>query len=402
MKHFFFLTLGVLLCISCRKDKPEPVIETPPRLEVIWEQPINVLLKSSPLLPIGEAGQNPCFMPKLYEPMVCANAVTGKIVWSDSFAYISNITQHEVINNHLIVNDVFNMYDVDLQNGKFRKMMKWNIGGLAFEYSLATFGDYIYTSAYVSGQHPFIRTKTLFRLHYLSEERDTILNYSSPLEGYGNDIGRPTCWLNPAGDSIIVIPVADKYLASDQPPAGYNLYNDHLLAFNLRTQQIEWQMNNYGHTYEPDKIVIEGNLCWALGHQRLYCIDLTTRSIKWEVPVPTISGKPLIVDDIVLLNGTPDSGLFGIDKYTGSTVWFKSMGRDLIEFDPVGFEDKVYFTTLEYLWVLSARDGSVLYKEHFIKDFYKQQLYNGVIVDPVRRCIYTTDRIYMIAFKVPD
>ena len=407
---FFLLLLGFF---SCKKEtiKPTELPPTPePKLKIVWRVPTVPDTTEYPSAPYTLVNGNPVFGTSFYLPSAFIQVrgqTDGHLRWkftptfsgTDGFSYGKIFT----VGSKVMLSDWHEAYCINGEDGH----MEWgtNFRPQKTEWFGATIGDQFYKIMYW-GSKPKTHTSTLLRTHYLSGQWDTLLTIHAKDSFYLN-IEPPTLWVNPQGDSVLII--RDNNLRDNQatPYEGrYSLVN--LYAWNMRTRQFDWVREDFEdeqmvYTGQP---LVEGNRLYLTLRHLICCVDLLTGQTLWKRPTEEFHSNAGLAlhGNLVLATGN-DHGMWGIDKNTGQTVWYNDKVWGAIE-ALTCFEGIAYGTSTGSgnLYAVNAANGEIIWAERSPNRKGKTKSTSwgnsGVVIDPERRVLYIADYHYLMCVEL--
>jgi outer membrane protein assembly factor BamB len=419
MKIIPFL-LFILSFWSCHKEMfPIPPLPPPPdtiatKLKILWQVPIASDTSEYYTSPEAFVNGNIVFSTNFAAPSAyiqMRGGETGQLLWKfDNFIKpIDGFTEDQIfgLNGKIVVNHWVRTYCLSAENGQ----LDWSIdvsGMGGGEPGATTIGDYVYKSNY-TGSKPRSISESVVRAHYLQGIWDTLLTITAEDSFYLN-IYPPTLWINPQGDSILILRDNGLRDVLATPWEGrYNLVNLH--AWNMRTREYEWQIKDFldNPTISYRQPIIDGNRMYLMTNKILHCLDLPTGNVLWSRELPQGIGYANIVmhENFIIAQGS-NNGMWAVDKINGVVKWSNSLtigSTTKISY----FEGVVYYTSTgsNTLWAVNAQNGEIIWKE-FSPNALSPRTPNAgfdfanVIIDPVRRVLYTADRYYMMCIKLPE
>ena len=408
------MMLGLL---GCQKEQliPTPIQPTPttPKLNILWKVPVlpdtsghNTLAHT---LVNGDVVFGTNFtLPSAF--LQLRDGKTGAFKWKfDGFLYPNEgfLYNHVfAIQNKVIINDWHQTYCIDAASGN----KEWlnNVGATGQGEPTATvIGDYVYKVNY-QGDPPGTYTSSVVRTHYLSGRWDTLVTIAAK-DSFSQNVMPPTLWVNPSGDSILII--QDNSLRDNNatPHEGrYDLVN--LYAFNLRTRQYNWQREDFEDVWAAshNQPLVDGNRLYIQTTKAVCCVDLVTgltlwrRNFDWFIQ----AGNPVQHQNLVIVQ-SDDQGLWGLDKMTGATVWYNPSTVGTV-YKVQCFEGRVYFTSAgnSTLYCIDAANGKTIWAER--SPNYSSRTPNvsfgwsGVVIDPERKVLFVSDNYYLMCIKLPE
>ncbi|MDX1910739.1 MAG: PQQ-binding-like beta-propeller repeat protein, partial [Saprospiraceae bacterium] len=270
--------------------------------------------------------------------------------------------------------------------------------------------DYVYKWNF-TGSKPESTSESLVRAHYLQGRWDTLLTITAD-DSFHLNLKPPTLWINPQGDSILILLDNGLRDVLATPHEGrYNLVN--LYAWNMRTRQYAWQhkdfLNSFSISIHPP--IIEGNKMYLRTRDNLNCLDLATGEVIWTMNVQagdmTLSSGIVMHQNYLIGQGS-NNGMRAVDKNLAYFRWTNpetiGSATKLDYFDGI-----VYYTSTgsSSLWAVDANNGDIIWNE-FSPNAYSPRTPNAgfdfanVVIDPIRRVLYTADRYYMMCIKLPE
>jgi outer membrane protein assembly factor BamB len=413
-RTIFLLILAQGLFCSCEKDflvptPPKPGEGVKSKLNIVWQKPLmadtfgdvfgvpHVLWQGNVVY--STSYSNPTFIQMITH--------RGEKTWRfDKFLKPIDFNKFGNafrIQDHIIVHDWYETHCIDLKTGQ----LLWT-DDIRPEGNGVPFANKIENNIYTvhhSGGKPYAKQDYLVRTDYRNKQWDTLLTITAR-DSFHPFIKNPTLWVNPKGDSVLIIRCAfvQHVYAIKQ---GIKSERVNLYAFNLRTQKMDWVMEDM----EPDGVVADGELCidgdrlYLNGPHTLHCIDLKQGKIQWQQKFKFILGCTVVRHkDIVVVQGD-EYGMWGVDKHTGNTRWFQpdtdGNANELTMFDGI-----VYYTSTGYgrLYAVDAETGALLWSEgspnrdrrHPDASF----AHAGIVIDPERRVLYTADKFYIMCLKL--
>lgn len=406
------ITLLLLTITCCKRD--EIVQPTPSgsinNIEVIWTVPLN-----------NQGNNYANLQPILYNntlilgatPSNSANEIiydfdktTGQKLWqwNDYLSSPNYTTKINIKDNKAIISYSYRDYVFDLQTGSTLWRYETPTGMEASARG-NVIGDHIY--------HPW-DTENLTRdsIAWLMRSPvdyshwDTVFTIFSE-NGYSVSLEPPVLWMSPTGDSVLIF---------QNRSFNFPLLDGRidLLAFNLRTKQLNWRINDLtiqgnSSTHPP---IIFNNQCFFLGDYSLYSINLSTGQKDWEY---TVTGDPasnhlmqascIVVNNKIYLKTT--GGLFScLDANTGQLIWKNDnagFNPSLLNF----YKDKLYYMADNKIYCVDANNGKVLYtfdSPNASRTDHIGTIVNGagLVIDPVTNLMYFADSYYATCIKVPQ
>jgi PQQ-like domain len=407
----FFL---IILALSCKKEpivpRVDPPVHAPSKLEIVWQIPIvpdTSEHSTSPqtLVEGGIAFSTNFTSPTAFVQM--REAGNGAFRWKfDNFILpVDGFLRNQIhgLHNKVIINKWHRTYCVDALNGHLDWAQDVTNDGGAGEPHIHVYGDYVYKANY-TGSKPKSTSESVVRAYYLQGQWDTLLTITAK-DSFHLNIYPPTLWINPQGDSVLIIRDNGLRDVLATPYEGrYNLVN--LYAWNMRTRQYEWKLEDFEdeRSIDINPPAIDGNHLFLHSKNYVYCLDLTDGSLVW---------KKYFADDIyfgnivqhkntIILHGD-DHGLWALDKSNGAIVWYNNSTGTVVEM--LYFDGIVYYVSVGSgrLYAINAETGATIWAEYSrTKKPNATFGLSTVVIDPERRYLYTADSYFMMCVKLPE
>jgi len=421
MKIMCFFFVYVLLALSaCHKEilPPVPLVDAPvSKLNILWQKPLVPDTSNHTTSPQCFIDGGIIYSVDFTSPTATVqmrNGVNGDQRWIfDNFLYpIDAFIEFGTVmplHNQLAIHYWHRDYCVDVQSGQ--RIWASDISGTAQGSGPlgATIGDYLYTPHY-TGQKPKSTSESLARHHYSGGGWDTLVTFTAAGDNYHPNLKMPTLWINPQGDSVLIIRNYEAYSAPPSPPNG-RLKRMGIYAFNLRTRTFDWQREDFdvdGIATAGD-VLIEGNHLYINTTSKLHCVDLFTGQTIWKKQFnEAILSTTLVMHQNIVVVQNNQRGMWGIDKDSGAEVWYQPETDGNVD-ELAYFDGVVYCTSTGYgrLYAVRAADGKLIWAEQSPNRGNPRTAdasfsYSTVVVDPERRVLYVGDHYYMMCIKVPE
>lgn len=212
--------------------------------------------------------------------------------------------------------------------------------------------------------------------------------------GYEASIEPPGVWINPMGDTILILQNRQwNFPTSD---GKVDLY-----AYNMRTDSMLWKIDdisNDGNSsiYPP---IIDGNLAYFQGMKSLHGINLLTGQLIWEHEYSDegfAQVENLCVDGKLYVHSGSDV-LMAFDGNTGNLMWKTDKDYGIEDGGSMGiYKGKLYFNSIDMtddnvpqlLFCLNAENGSLIWKGSGVM---KSGVSGGLCIDQKTGYLYCTD-----------
>ena len=332
---------------------------------------------------------------------------TGKLIWKHVYPSGGFILEQILANeDRVFINNWDRTVAVNAQTGQ----TDWDDDISATgerEILFDVKGDYIYANHFRGGK-PKTYTSSIVRTHCLDGHHwDTLLSINAQ-PGYSLNIYPPSLWLNPQGDTVLIVR-ENGFVNVGQPLHEGRTNLASLYAFNLRTRQYEWQRYDFEDEWSFSIFppLIENGRLYINCRKTTYCVDLLTGNTLWRKDFEYfMNGNPLSHKNLVVVQSN-HQGMWGLDKSTGAIVWYNpdiagSPLSGLAYFDGVA-----YFTSTGtgMLYAVNAETGKTIWAER--SPNYSSRTPNvsfgwsGVVIDPLRRVLFVSDNYWLMCVKLP-
>lgn len=416
MKMFLSSIVTLLLLYACRKEEPAPVVppEPPvtPKLKVVWQHPL-----SSDTADIsGDAWHiwegKVIYTTNFSEPggqIHCRDAATGELRWLRDDLH-TGWTDRRIVSvaDKTIASTGERKFCIDNRTGQ--DVWRVDLEPFYGNIRLYTAGEFVYDAHYPNGP-PYFQSLTMVRAHHSSARWDTLFTLPHDNKYYPG-LSSVSLWINPQGDSILMIPVT---MLGDLALYGANQGRADLYAFNLRTRQMEWSLKDFDTfrsgcpIYPP---VISGNRLYINCSKALYCIDLLNGSVVWSRDFPSAWGSDIRYNSLkeygntILLVSDHTHVAMAISKTDGSKVWEnKEVGASADELTL--FEGILYYTSTATgrLYAVNAATGQTIWNMGSPNRTSKRPAsfsFQNLCIDPAGRKLYVTDKYFILCVELPE
>jgi len=337
----------------------------------------------------------------------CRDAATGELLWKRDDLYTDGWGNRSILSvaDKTLASTSRRNLCIDNKTGAY--VWKLDLTPFYSSHRLYGAGEFMYTS--LSRNPPFNEEITLVRTHHSSGQLDTLFNILHDNYFYPN-LGSVALWINPQGDSIIMVPVT---MLGSHSVHGANQRRANLYAFNLRTRQMEWQLLDFDPKrsncpiYPP---VISDNRLYINCNKTLNCIDLLSGTLVWTREFPSPHGSDIRYNslkehgNLILLVSDHEDVAWGISKTDGSTVWENREVAAAAD-ELTIFEGVLYYTSRATgrLYAIEAATGATLWKMRSPNSTSKRQASFGfqqLCIDPVGRLMYVTDGYFIMCVEL--
>ncbi|MCC6463440.1 MAG: PQQ-like beta-propeller repeat protein [Saprospiraceae bacterium] len=251
-------------------------------------------------------------------------------------------------------------------------------------------------------------SRSLVRTHYLNGRWDTLVTFPGKYDDYVANMAPPALWINPHGDSILIIRNHERYTGPNTTNGQTQQVS--LYAFNLRTRQFEWSRHNIDPegavTLNP--LLVEQNRLYLNCQHTLRCLDLLSGEDIWKGNFRnSILRSTLVLYQDMLILQTEESGLWGLDKHSGAIVWnnpntyghhpFLRCFNGILYGTATGYYSfyAIRAATGEWIWLVPSPNHSPQRPD---ASFYNA----GIAIDTTRRVLYSADNYFLMGIKLPE
>jgi outer membrane protein assembly factor BamB len=130
-----------------------------------------------------------------------------------------------------------------------------------------------------------------------------------------------------------------------------------------------------GYDYTFNTLLAVGFDDNPLGNFVVYGIDFFAGDIRWEVPVPTYTGKPVGYKGTAYFSsGSP---LYAVDSMTGGLYWKAEFGGGFGFGNPYVRDNSLFIAGRGSLYALSTHDGSVIWSTAYVWNGFAADIWAG-------------------------
>lgn len=389
----------LMLSFACQKESPPSPLS--PTLQVVWQHPLNADTSYT----VGAARflwQNRVvcsaadYKLTFKAQIQCRDADSGELLWKrDDFNNRTWFDRQIVsIADKTVATTSETMYCIDNNTGQNVWTFDLGIHHRDPE-RLYAVNEHVYF-AYYSDRPPLGKRMALMRAHHETGQWDTLFNVPQSGQCYPV-LSSVSLWINPQGDSVLIVPVHK--IGCD----------DDLYAFNLRTRQMEWVLQEVfdGPSFHPP--VISDNKMYINCIETLYCLDLLTRDVLWSRQFSNNGIESFSLKEyqntILMVSEFPYHSI-ALSKADGSTVWANTEGG-IYKGELALFEGTIFYTTTStnYLHAIDAATGAtILNFQSPIQTAERKGSFGGqgLCIDPLRRYLYVPDAFFVMCIKLPE
>jgi len=408
-----YLIYGLFQFFGCEKDLTEPVPapdSTKPIL--LWQRPIepDTVEYGASVMLLVEG--DPIYATAFTAPsarLERLDAATGELVWRfDQFFWpIEAFSEGQLFphSGGMLVHVWHRTYNLDA-NGNL--LWGTDVSNVGSGFSVANVIEDAVYAVHYTGTPPKITNASLVRAPLATGIWDTLVTFDYLGDDYYMFIKPPALWVNPSGDSILIIRDIRILDATKGLDSRASLH-----AWNMRTRSFEWTRFDY----DPDgksgneQPVVGDNKLYITGLNRVYCLDLLTGATLWEkiLPRTLVSCNLVKYNNYIIVQADSGNGSWALDKNTGTIVWHNPDSEGA-SFGGRRLVDGVLYHTAtgtRRLWAIDAATGQTLWTMNSPNRAYNKTSdagfgFQSVYVDSVRRVLYASDRYFLMCFKLPE
>ncbi|MCK5608126.1 oligosaccharyl transferase, archaeosortase A system-associated [Candidatus Pacearchaeota archaeon] len=152
--------------------------------------------------------------------------------------------------------------------------------------------------------------------------------------------------------------------------------NNLLYAIDTSSGLVEWKFEGLDHFIaKPTSI---GDTIYITSYNgTAYALNASSGSVKWTSALKNKSWTPLVYADKVLVTGTRDDFINGLDFRSGEVVWKYKTGY-FVDSTPVFLDGVVYVASYDgKIYALDSQNGNLIWKsDQFAPIFAKPVIFN--------------------------
>ncbi len=408
-----------LIAISCR-PQPLPVIDSRKDelpYEIIWQTPLHPDTLYSVTIYVA---------PKIYrdrvifdrrvrrsenQKFVAFNRFTGELVWewddyfefdgSKGYSKVRLLHAPPVYRDSLMFFTTYTgVFAVGMYSGKtvFKYKEPEQYYG---QRDINVYGSKIF--------HPVSddSMNIMRMIDYRTGEIREVFRMRREEDGYGKNMYAPGCWVNGAGDTIIVFQSRE----SRSRPYGARSI---LFSYNITRDSLMWADTIMGVSSVSQPPYIEDERVYFLINDVLLCLDAHTAERIWSVDgralegsFGTFNGRQILVTEEYMFMCSSNGILVAVEKESGHYWYLGDVGGGA-DYHMTYHDGRVYITdnyALNIVDIFRSRNGSYkLYelKTHNYNRRTPGRFTNGVAIDGENGYMYITDGFYAMCLTLPE
>lgn len=346
-----------------------------------------------------------------YEGIIVAREIsTGKMLWKWGDPDISgglHITSLEVADGKLVIESWANLYVVDSQSGTtIWKSTVAHIGECGSP-RMSVIGNQIYFI--VEDCSPEKKYTQLMRTPISQFAPEPIfrvdqITSSGPDSGWISGLERPSLWVNPPGDSILIFQNRAFKLGVLQNKVE-------LFAYNLKDKALLWKSDAV--TQEGNSSVhlriVEGNFIYFVGYYSIHKIDAFTGQKVWSKLFPD-QVEHFIYSNITIAGNAVfahpgGNRLYALNGQTGYENWrIEQVGCCGVTGEMQLINQRLYYVSPPYFLNIDTDAGKIASKYESPLKFgmnytTKFSQFARTISSPDKKFLLTSDDHYIMAIK---
>lgn len=231
------------------------------------------------------------------------------------------------------------------------------------------------------------------------EWESIILLDRNELNNFTAFIESPNLWMHPnTNDSILIIPV--RMVEFDK-----NLRRSDLIAFNLRTREILWQVEDFIGIVSVDQPLIHNGHVFVKNDNEIFAFNLIDGSLAWNFKETSQwanygGGHLQLIDEKLIVADHNGTVIFALDPSSGSTIWRhdEQFGFASGEHEIIHYKNYIIIGSHTKLDVFDVRDGKHVYKiRNTVRRFRGR-----MALDEANRKLYVSENSQIVAYKLPE
>lgn len=385
----------------------------------------------------------PCEVTKCNQDSIPAND-SMKLLWNSvinssgnrSFPDLYLIDDHLIINNNFNnpsanvlyfdttskevkwewkdrVSDKFNTFNIEHENIYIkvgRELFSINIPSGSTEWTfqdtveLASFGSLIGENYYLGSWPLASGDRSISALRRMNKhngkEWETLMSLNQEeLNNFTAFIDAPSLWMHPnTNDSILIIPVS--MVEFDK-----NLRRSDLIAFNLKTREILWQVEDFTGIVSVDQPIIHNGHVFVKNTQEIFAFNLMDGSQAWKYTessewVNYGGGSLQLIDDKLITADHNGTVIFALDPSTGQTLWRHNKVFEFAsgEHEIIQYKNYIIIGSFDKLDVFDVQDGKHVYKIRMTVRRFRGRM----ALDEANRKLYVPEESQIVCYELPE
>lgn len=209
----------------------------------------------------------------------------------------------------------------------------------------------------------------------------------------------PNLWMDPnTNDSILIIPV--RMVEFDR-----NLRRSDLIAYNLNTREIVWQVEDFTGIVSVDQPIIHNGHVYVKNTREIFAFNLMDGSLAWKYTETNQwanygGGRLQVIDNKLILGEISGSVVYALDPITGSVIWRheKDFGFATCKSDIIHYKSYIIISNFDKLDVFDVRDGTHVHKIRLTVRRFRGRM----ALDEANRKLYVPEDSQIVAYELPE
>ncbi len=300
-------------------------------------------------------------------------------------------------NNDIFIKEQRGLYSIDIESG----ITNWSlVDTVVLNPRGALLGDYFYLCSWVNT--PVSLSIANFRRVNKIEGQawETLLTFDKvDFDNFSTVFESPNLWMHPnTNDSILIIPV--RMVEFDR-----NLRRSDLIAFNLNTREIMWQVEDFTPIVSVDQPIIHNGHVFVKNTREIFAFNLMNGSLVWKHTETNQwanygGGRLQVIDDKLVLGEISGSVVYALDPMTGNVIWRheKDFGFATCKSDIVHYKNYIIIANFDKLDVFDVRDGKYVYMVRNTVRRFRGRM----ALDEANRKLYVPEESQIVAYELPE
>lgn len=411
---FPFLLPFLLHCKTEESEHCNPIpgdtIATEKQPVVLWQTPLNPdtmeCYSMRPIVYHDKVLYSMLFYRDGYELLRAVDAQTGAPGWNwDPLGYGETLKgSRQVWNNLLILTHGDFYYGIDMNTGQNQWVQHIGSAETTGDFYLSVINDQVYTEQ--SSKYILDTLSYMTRAAVNTGKWDTLFQIKGE-GGYRPHLFPPALWINPNGDSILIL--QNRQWNFDLSDGRVDI-----MAYNLKSRQFEWKVSDFDPVGNSsvENLLVYDNKAYILCEKTMYCFNAATGDILWKWPVPQ-SYDNLMLTNMLLAEGkifvkpANEEQLYGLDPNTGIVLknFISGSGPAIMTY----YQGVIYYGSGGdgRMYAYRADTGEKIWdfrSPHYYQPgrAYGKAVFDDMVLAPEYNCIFITDRFYVMAIKLPE
>ena len=299
--------------------------------------------------------------------------------------------------DYIYIKDGRELFSVDIQSGTTQWAFKDTV-------ELASYGSLIDEYYYLGGFPKAAGNRSLsaFRRIHKNNGMDweeLIVFDRGDFDNFTIFFQSPNLWMHPnTNDSILIIPV--RMVEFDR-----NLRRSDLIAYNLNTREILWQVEDFTSIVSVDQPIIHNGHVFVKNTREIFAFNLMNGSLVWKHTETNQwanygGGRLQVIDGKLVLGEISGSVVYALDPMTGNVIWRheKDFGFATCKSDIVHYKNYIIIANFDKLDVFDVRDGKHVYQVRNTVRRFRGRM----ALDEANRKLYVPEESQIVAYELPE